>query len=567
MWRGIVAIGVAMTAFLSSRVRAQRSGPELQITLERNTEAERATAEQLHEVLRKKVREIARANGFILEGKGDGSPRVGSRPEAIPVPDYWGEVKPGPYRVGFTQRWIIDSTRRLPRPDKYRLRYRPVLLNVWYPAATASARQPFVYDDYFEGAVRAARGNGALVPYAQAIVDYQRSIAWHELAGTPRDSTPSDLTGRIEQLFRSPTHAVRDAPRRSGVLPVVVYTQGARGSMDDNVVLCEFLSSRGYLVIGSAFPEEDNATFHTNSTDESRQRDIRRLLLEVQRTFGMTAQSVAVIGHSAGAQAMHLLASDPSAPVDAVLSLDTTQDYSMLSDRTWQFPQRTLAGREYVTMPFLYVAGPGALFELADSLHHSARTLLTVPGLGHNEFISQGVIRGHLAAGLARDNAARRDTVQRHYRMLVDYMASWIDATREVRAALPPPPAPLRVTQVPVGENAPTLGAGTITTARELRHLFTTGDASTFAERSLAARKTDGETFPHSAFMMLLADAARTGKGDRARTLYSELIARDAGMRNILTAIESRARLFERIGAQPEATEWRNIAATLGGSR
>lgn len=53
------------------------------------------------------------------------------------------------------------------------------------------------------------------------------------------------------------------------MLPVVVYTQGARGSMDDNVVLCEFLASRGYLVIGSAFPEEDNATFHTNSSDES----------------------------------------------------------------------------------------------------------------------------------------------------------------------------------------------------------------------------------------------------------------------------------------------------------
>lgn len=168
------------------------------------------------------------------------------------VPSYWGDLTPGPFQVGVTQRWVVDSTRRLPDggPD---LPYRPVLLNLWYPTAEGRGA-PFPYHDYFDGAIRAAGASPGLSAYAPRLVAYQRDIAWRELAGAPRDETPPRLRARIEAFLRAPSAAYRDAALPQGTIPVVVYTQGSQSSMDDNVVLCEYLASRGYLVVVQSIP-------------------------------------------------------------------------------------------------------------------------------------------------------------------------------------------------------------------------------------------------------------------------------------------------------------------------
>lgn len=71
------------------------------------------------------------------------------------VPSYWGGLTPGPRAVGFAQRWVVDSTRRLSFGETHGLRLRPVLLNLWYPVTRASGPQ-MPYSDYFDGALRAA---------------------------------------------------------------------------------------------------------------------------------------------------------------------------------------------------------------------------------------------------------------------------------------------------------------------------------------------------------------------------------------------------------------------------
>ena len=476
------------------------------------------------------------------------------------VPRYWGDLKPGPHPVGFTQFWITDSTRRLPKGQEFGLTHRPVLVNLWYPAR-ATSRGAMRYDDYFQGAIRAARGSG-FERYASALIRYQRNTAWRELARVERDSTDPALSARVEALFRTNALARRDEPRARLNSKVIVYTGGSGSSMEDNVVLCEYLASLGYTVVGSAFPSEDNTSFATNVSDRSRPRDIARIMMELPRR-GFPVTHVTAIGHSAGAQALQWLSADPSAPVDAVLSLDTTQDYSMLSDRSWvYYTDELIRNRRNVRMPILFVADPEALFELADSLGDSRRTLLTVPGLDHNDFISQGHLSRQLLAGGPDADTARQHTAARNYRALVEYAAAWIAAV-QAEAKLPVPPAPLAMTLVPAGEKFPSLPSDTPRSAREVRHLFAVAEAPEFVRRALLARNRDQSIASNGVVMMILVDAIRRGHADRARAAYRELIARDTTTRAIPDRMEQRAKLFESIGASDIGADWRALRQAL----
>lgn len=471
------------------------------------------------------------------------------------TPSYWPAMTPGRHAVGFAQRWTIDSTRRLPNGPRG-LPFRPVLMNVWFPSSGGGTAM--TYDDYFSGTVRAAGSNASLAEYAKALVAYERDIAWFELARTSRDSTPAPLREGIERLFRSRALPRRDATRPRGTFDVVIYTQGSRSSMDDNVVLCEYLASRGYLVVGSAFPQEDNSNFHTNATDESRQRDVRRLLLEVRRMPGVVVRSVTVIGHSAGAQAMQAFAADPSAPIDAVLSLDTTQDYAMLTDRSWAyFTDPVSSARHSLRTPIMFVAGPEALFELADSLRNAPRWLVVAPNLDHNDFISQGIIGRSLTP---TDSASRAASIS--YVALVAYLTDWLDASVQARPQMRAK-GPLTSLYLAAGDSAPPLTSTAPRTAREVRHLFATATPDIFAERVQQTRSANGEVASNDVLTMLLADAVRRGNSDRARAMYDALTARDTSTRRISARIESRARLYDRIGAKSTAEEWRAILRAL----
>ena len=74
---------------------------------------------------------------------------------------------------------------------------------------------------------------------------------------------PSEITGaesllgeepaRFDAFLATPTACTRDAPVHGADHPLVLYHSGAGSSFEDDAVLCEFLASHGYVVIGSAF--------------------------------------------------------------------------------------------------------------------------------------------------------------------------------------------------------------------------------------------------------------------------------------------------------------------------
>ncbi len=471
--------------------------------------------------------------------------------------------------VGFTQRWVVDSSRRLPDGEKYGLRYRPVLVNIWYPAVATNA-VAMRRGDYVAQIAEAPGARGFRV-YAESLAAYQQRVSWSELAGSDRADATPELRSAVDAFLAAPTGAARDVPWRRDAARVVVYAQGSGASLDDNVALCELLASQGYIVVGGAFPSEDNERFSTNASDESRQRDIRRALLELTRITGRDPGKVVAIGHSAGAQALLLMATDPSAPIDAVLSLDTTQDYQALSDRLWAyFTDRVVGERAYLRRPIAFVAGPEALFELADSLRTIPRTLVTVRGLDHNDFISQGIEARRLRPGQpgVSTDTARRPAAGDSYAALNEYVLAWIESFHTNGGTSPPRAARselMSVEFVEVGRKYPADPTSPLRSARDLRHRFGTLTPTEFAADVRAFRATATEQESDLVVAAIVMDAVRRGADVKANAALRAL--RDAGVptAGVLDSIRRRAQLLRRIGEVRGADELTRIVELLSG--
>jgi pimeloyl-ACP methyl ester carboxylesterase len=217
-----------------------------------------------------------------------------------------------------------------------------------------------------------------------------------ELLGKTQDALTADDEALLEQTLLAPTGCVRDAEPAVGSFPLVVVHSGAGSSFEDDAGLCEYLARHGNVVVGSAFPKEDGSSFAIDGRAGSA-RDMEFLIARAHELPSVDATRVALVGHSAGAQAILRYACQHDCPADALVLLDTTADYYDLA-----FPlhreliDEVLAHVEPVGQPMLVVASPEAQFQLCDRLVRAERTYLTEPELGHNEHISQGHQRNEL---------------------------------------------------------------------------------------------------------------------------------------------------------------------------
>lgn len=119
---------------------------------------------------------------------------------------------------------------------------------------------------------------------------------------------------------------------------------------------------------------------------------------------------------------------------------------------------------------------------------------------------------------------------------------------------------------VPSGERAPTVGTGSVSSAREIRHLFGSVAPADFVQRVVDTRGTDKEIANNHVLMMLLVDAVRRDSVAQARRIYQWLIARESTIRGVAGLIDARARLFQRIGASELAGEWQRVGRVFADS-
>lgn len=156
-------------------------------------------------------------------------------------PTIWGGLPTGPYAVGYRSEYVRDASRSFfPEKDfKGRRqpgdRRRPVPLRIWFPAR-AGTGAAMVYSDYLT--VKA--GNGGLEGFAKLYAS--RNAVVHKVMASKYGG---DLGNGWERIAATPVHSRLGAQPLAGRFPIIVYGGGAYNSVDENVVLLEYLASTG----------------------------------------------------------------------------------------------------------------------------------------------------------------------------------------------------------------------------------------------------------------------------------------------------------------------------------
>ena len=140
---------------------------------------------------------------------------------------------PGPFTVGLRVYDEHDPTRTFREssagPDSTTTQIpRPLQILVWYPAEN-STKPRMTFGDY------------------EALIRTETSF------DQPTDSGPSQkfVESFMQGTTTSPTLAVRDAPPSAGSFPIVIYAPSLNAPNTENIEICEYLATHGYIVAAS----------------------------------------------------------------------------------------------------------------------------------------------------------------------------------------------------------------------------------------------------------------------------------------------------------------------------
>jgi dienelactone hydrolase len=328
---------------------------------------------------------------------------------------FWGELKPGRYPVGFRSLYQLDIARSYdadyPAPGSTpRKKPRPIFLAIWYPAA-ALHDNAMVYRDYF----RAVSADSRVPDFAQRLRKFTRDMACEYMLGKEFEKLTSEERADWDALLATPVFATQDVPAAAGKFPVVIYHPGLGGTFDDNAVACEYLASQGYVVVSSAYEAADSSSLNIDG-DLATSLDDLEFLLRYAATLPYADTSrLAAMGHSYGAQAMLAWRARPNSALDAVVFLDSAVEYRPLDDAPGF--KAALERNRNSAAPVLMFADSRRQprFEVFDPyLAFAARHEVTVDGMEHNAFVSQGAIR-------------KDDTVHRNYEAICLVISRFLD--------------------------------------------------------------------------------------------------------------------------------------------
>jgi dienelactone hydrolase len=217
--------------------------------------------------------------------------------------------KPGPYAVGLKIVEQYDRSRSFrsasPLPATATEGPRPLQTLVWYPA-TKSTRATMTFGEY-----------GALVKTETSF-------------GKPIEQGKAQSF--VEAFMRGTTNlhawAVRDAPMQTGQFPVVVYVPSVNAPATENIELCEYLASEGFVILASPSMGATSRSMTLDLAGANAEAQDISFLIDFAKTLPDTDISkVAVMGYSWGGMAA-LFASSRDKRIDALVSLDGSFRYS-----------------------------------------------------------------------------------------------------------------------------------------------------------------------------------------------------------------------------------------------
>ena len=332
--------------------------------------------------------------------------------------EFWGELKAGPFGVGFRATYQADTARSYdadyPSPGKPQVKKsRPILAAVWYPAPPGQGKA-MVHRDYF----RVLTLDSGAPEFAPRLRKFTHDQAALYMLGKEFDDLSADERGRYDGLLATPVFAVLNAPAAEGRFPVVIYHPGLGGTYEDNAVACEFLASHGYVVVSSAYQPADSSGLSINGDLETSFADLAFLLRYAVTLPFVDADKVAAIGHSYGAQAVLGWRAQPGSPLDAVVFLDSALEYAGFDAPQFTRLKAAVVRNPRSSTPIVLFADRSRhpKFETFEPyLKFAPRYEAGTPALEHNSFVSQGAV-------------VKDDEVRRRYEAVCDLALKFLDA-------------------------------------------------------------------------------------------------------------------------------------------
>lgn len=149
----------------------------------------------------------------------------------VELPEFRLATPTGQYGIGTTTFELVDASRQEIYPPGSTA-HRDLMIQAWYPAQVPAGAKPEPYWTKPYG------------PY------------WAYALSVP--------TFTFDYVYSIPTHSYKDAPLAGGepAYPVLIFSPGAGGSVDQSTSQMEELASHGYVIFGISHPYEDRAIFY-----------------------------------------------------------------------------------------------------------------------------------------------------------------------------------------------------------------------------------------------------------------------------------------------------------------
>jgi pimeloyl-ACP methyl ester carboxylesterase len=219
--------------------------------------------------------------------------------------------KPGPYSVGlkvieqYDRSRVFHSTSDATGKSVIADGFRPLQTLVWYPADAAKAER-------------------------MTIGDYAALIRTEASFDKPMEHGKSQSF--VEDFTRGTTAlsvwALRDAPVQENRFPLVIYAPSLNAPAIENIELCEYLASQGFVVLATpSMGATERAMTVDISGGNAEAQDISFLIDYAKNLPDTEMSSVAVIGYSWGGMSA-LIAAARDKRIGAIVSLDGSFRYS-----------------------------------------------------------------------------------------------------------------------------------------------------------------------------------------------------------------------------------------------
>jgi dienelactone hydrolase len=273
-------------------------------------------------------------------------------------------LPPGPHQTAVQTSYVLDGGRF-------------VLVKLWYPATDSTSRR-LLYREYLEA---------PSVPEFPGLAHrFSRFMRRRAVRGMLNHRTP----------------ACHECKPAAGRFPVVVYYPGADSTFAENTALFEYLASHGYVVVTSLFPTGPRHLSNNRSDADAAIRDMRALLAWSRSLPYADVSRLVAIGHSMGAHIFLEWLGQASTPIHALVSLDSTLEYTPRDFPGHKELRDRLAGMLHPRIPVLLFARaddiPPNFRTYDEHLLNALRYEAAVRHVKHDDFTMAGVYRRNLPA-------------------------------------------------------------------------------------------------------------------------------------------------------------------------